>query len=263
MRRSLFSILILLIASLNPSPVQAQVDAETLLGWDGSGQPQPQSGYVDRRDGKSNVPPEKPPVPEDFKDRAGKVQLTGRAGPRMPAVPPGEVQIETMMDPLDAPQPKAATSDDFTAAPPPVQITESVPPPETRQINVIAPTATPPKPNATPPMSSVQISFDIPHLSFVFENATTTDLNAGQQALLIDAVRNLIMSQYQGQIRVLAYADRDNFSEPQVRDRIIVRTGKVRDLLIRAGAKPQQLDMRTIPKNGRDNRVDLFLTGQG
>ncbi len=315
LKSGMFSIIAITMFMSASAYVHAtEISAEDLLYWEIKSQ-NPGIKIIDGLP----VPPEKPKNSSALTATPQKniIVVSGNAGPRMPAVPPGNVHIEPIHHPqadtIKAPNTMAAHQpalelNTFSAAaertpqsqeqPPnmvvPAAITSGTQPqnndasnPSTLStirksvvkefrniINTLETTTESVKENISPSSEKqpetipqpllhppLPVSTDVPYLSFVYEEGAQAELNQTQIFILQNEIRNLKNSQYKGQIKVFSYGGQDSFKNANMRQTLTGRAGQIRNLLLEAGINIRQLDVRTVPNQQKDNRVDVFLTG--
>lgn len=316
LKSGMFSIITITMFMSASAYVHAtEISAEDLLYWEFKSQ----NPGIEIVDGLP-LPPEKPKNNPALTASSQKniIVVSGNAGPRMPAVPPGNVRIEPIHHPrADIVKAPNATShqpalglNTFTAAPKripqtqeqptrmvvPAAITSGTTPQnnettsdpstlstirksvvkefrniidtlETTTESVkenISPSSEKQPETAAPPPPSLPllpVSTDVPYLSFVYEEGEQATLNQSQIFILQNEIRNLKNSHYKGQIKVFSYGGQDSFKNANMRETLTGRAGQIRNLLLEAGIDIRQLDVRTVPNQQKDNRVDVFLTG--
>lgn len=215
------------------------------------------------------IPKEKPPLSNLIQtpiNQKQKMHITGTAGPRMPAVPPGQVVSEIIEKTSKSTTQRTASSDD--EAPQSQELeqvqssqipAEKTSPPPTDPPNLITSAALSPKTVSN--TKFFRISARIPHMSLLFQNSEQTELTPAQESLLYQVVESLRQQEYAGNIRVQAYSPmRHRFSE-DARKIAVKRVTNVRKILLKAGIPAQQLDIRALPAEKKDLMLDLYLTG--
>mgnify|MGYP001235455660 CR=1 FL=1 len=314
LKSGMFSIIAITMFMSASAYVHAtEISAEDLLYWEFKSQ----NPGIEIVDGLP-VPPEKPKNSAALTTTPQKniIVVSGNAGPRMPAVPPGNVHIEPIHHHADivkapntTPHQSALGLNTFSATPKrtpqsqeqptkmvvPAAITSGTTPQNNKTtsdpstlstirksvvkefrniINTLETTTesvkenispssekqpeTMPSPPSLPPLP---VSTDVPYLSFVFEEGEQAVLNQSQIFILQNEIQNLKNSQYKGQIKVFSYGGQDSFKNANMRETLTGRAGQIRNLLLEAGIDIRQLDVRTVPNQQKDNRVDVFLTG--
>lgn len=293
------------LLTITPFSYANDVSAEDLLNWE----TQSANPEILIANGIP-LPPEKPPAPEDFLTRKRTIIVSGTDGPKMPAVPAGNIVIEsidgnaqqaTPPDPLKVattrhgntirqPYLKSTAQKDgineeaedqnsdmylfaklkktiisefksiidtaeFPEAPSSNIHSEGKP--DQPQLETVATqTERSPEPEVQLPISEKR-----PYLSFVFDESGATDLTPTQRYILLNELKNLQKAAYQGQIRIFSYTPPGTFKNPERREIITNRAGKIRSLLLENGIDIRQLDVRAMPHNSKGERVELFLTG--
>ena len=222
-------------------------------------------------------------------------EVTGRAGPAMPAVPAGSVTAEVLYDSDNRPkaqtyntsfsaisrgihdlgsQAAAVISDPVQEAlkqqmlraariPPPLPVPKPQRP-ENIQVaaapvipRVITPSVRVPTPTRIKPQPVP--SGPRPLLTFFFPDASVAELDEEQISLLKKELEAFTRVEYTGVVQVISTARPDLRDVNQSRQLAMNRAFQVRQILIDYGISPKQLDVRALNKYGSTDQLTLLL----
>ncbi len=154
------------------------------------------------------------------------IVISGNAGPKMPAVPAGEIKKEVIVTTMLPPQP----------APKIVTLEE--------------------KQKAQPPPVTVEYNPDIPFMTLMFQHTEQRNLEPAHQQILEDTLKTIKTGFYHGKIRI------QSFSDGQSNKPAMDRALKVREYLLQNGIALTDLDVQALPSQKQGNAIHIFLLGE-
>lgn len=151
--------------------------------------------------------------------------LKGSAGPKMPAVPAGDIKTEVIVK---------------TSLPPPAL--QTLTPQKKTKKNL--------------PPTTLEFNPDIPYMTLIFQNEFQRNLEPGHLNLLKSSLQDIQKGYYRGKIQIKSFSSSDQKAATE-------RAQKIRSYMISNGVPLTSLDVQAFPNANQGNAIHIFLLGEG
>lgn len=208
------------------SHAQSAIEAEDFLNWENRTDPYIADAPEAIDPPISDIPDSPLPTPKPAPSRVTRqkpegFQLSGNAGPAMPAVPTGAVKVEIIEENKSFTTPASASETEIV-----MDTMMNIP----------------------------------PRMTLIFNEAGRLDLDPYQRNMLKNEISDMLKEGYQGRIRVYSYANTQENEPVRTHQMAISRAIRVRNTLLKYGLKEQQLDVRAVNNPSKGNVINIYLS---
>lgn len=207
------------------SHAQSAIEAEEFLNWENRTDPYiadaPDADPLTSGIPDSPLPTPKPAPSRITRQKSEPVQLSGNAGPAMPAVPTGAVKVEIIEENKSVTTPASASETEIV-----MDTMMNIP----------------------------------PRMTLIFNESGRLDLDPYQRNMLKNEISSMLREGYQGRIRVYSYANTQENEPVRTHQMAISRAIRVRNTLLKYGLKEEQLDVRAVNNPSKGNVINIYLS---